>query len=176
MLDSILSMQPWLMAVVIFFLRVADMSLDTLRVLVVMRGRKSVAWILGFFQAAIFVLAITSVLKDLDNLLNVFGYAAGFATGVVLGMWIEGRLAIGYTHLRVISPRRGAALAEQLRQAGYAVTEVSGQGKDGMVSLLNCSVLRRKAPGAINLVEQIDPEAFVTAEAVRAVRRGFWGG
>jgi len=94
----------------------------------------------------------------------------------VLGMWIEGRLAIGYTHLRVISPRRGAELAEQLRQAGYAVTEVSGQGKDGMVSLLNCSVLRRKAPGAINLVEQIDPEAFVTAEAVRAVRRGFWGG
>jgi len=163
-------------ALTLFLLRLVDISLYTLRIMMVVRGRKRMAWVFGFFQSIVFITALRAVLSDLGNWGKILGYAAGFATGVVLGMWIEGRLAIGYTHLRVISPRRGAELAEQLRQAGYAVTEVSGQGKDGMVSLLNCSVLRRKAPGAINLVEQIDPEAFVTAEAVRAVRRGFWGG
>jgi uncharacterized protein YebE (UPF0316 family) len=163
-------------ALTLFLLRLVDISLYTIRIMMVVRGRKRMAWIFGFFQSIVFVTALRAVLSDLGNWGKILGYAAGFATGVVLGMWIEGRLAIGYTHLRVISPRRGAELAEQLRQAGYAVTEVSGNGKDGMVSLLNCSVLRRKAPAAINIVEQTDPEAFITAEAVRAVRRGFWGG
>ena len=76
-----LTLQTLATAGMIFLLRVSDMTLDTLRVLVVMRGKKGLAWLLGFFQAAIFVLAISSVLSNLDNPLNVVGYAAGFGTG-----------------------------------------------------------------------------------------------
>ena len=74
----------------IFGLRVIDMSLDTLRVLFVMRGRKGLAWILGFFQSLIFIIAISSVLTHLGNVFNIIGYAAGFATGNVVGMKIRG--------------------------------------------------------------------------------------
>ena len=158
----------------IFMLRVSDMSLDTLRVLFVMRGRKSIAWVLGFFQALIFVLAISSVLSNIGNLLNVVGYAAGFATGNVLGMLIEERLAIGHIHLRVVSPHRGVAIAEKLRAEGYAVTEVPGRGKDGMVAVLSCSVLRKKVDRVRSIVNTVDADAFITAEDVRSVRRGFW--
>ena len=80
-MESYITVQALISAALIFALRVADMSLDTLRVLFVMRGRKGIAWVLGFFQSAIFVVAITSVLSHLDNPLNVIGYAAGFATG-----------------------------------------------------------------------------------------------
>jgi uncharacterized protein YebE (UPF0316 family) len=104
------------------------------------------------------------------------GYAAGFATGVILGMFIEGQLAIGYTHLRITSPRRGAELTDRLRQAGFGITEISGQGRDGIVTILNCSVQRRKSTEVEHLVQEIDPDAFVTAEAVRSIKRGFWGG
>jgi len=168
------SPQAWLGAGLIFLLRVSDMTLDTLRVLVVMRGKKGYAWILGFFQAAIFVLAITSVLSNLDNPLNIIGYAAGFGTGNVVGMLIEERLAIGHILLSIVSPRRGSAIAELLREEGYAVTEISGRGKDGMVTLLNCSVLRKNVDRVRKLVNQVDPDAFITAEDVRPVRRGFW--
>ena len=164
----------WLAPGVIFLLRVGDMSLDTLRVLMVMRGRKRIAWILGFFQSLIFILAISSVLSHLDNPLNLIGYAAGFATGNVVGMWIEERLAIGHIHLTIISPRRGSAIAEHMRSAGFAVTEVSARGKDGMVSLLNCSVLRKNVAQVHQLVNEIDAEAFITAEEVRSIRHGFW--
>lgn len=174
MIEPLLSLSPWLTAGVIFLLRVADMSLDTLRVLVVMRGRKPVAWILGFFQAAIFVLAITSVLNDLDNLLNVVGYAAGFATGNVVGMWIEERLAIGHVQLSIVSSALGAAIAESLRQSGYAVTEIPARGRDGMVSLLSCSVLRKNVARVHSLIREIDPSAFITSEDVRPVRHGLW--
>ncbi len=171
---TFLSIDAWLAAGLIFILRVGDMSLDTLRVLVVMRGRKGVAWALGFFQALIFVVAIGSVLSDLDNPLNVLGYAAGFATGNVLGMLIEERLAIGHVQLSIVSPRLGNAIAERLREEGYAITEIPARGKDGMVTLLSASVLRKHVDKVHKLVNQVDSSAFVTAEDVRPVRRGFW--
>jgi len=173
-MEILLSTQAWLMAGLIFLLRVTDMTLDTLRVLVVMRGRKAIAWILGFFQAGIFVLAISSVLENLDNPLNIAGYAAGFATGNVVGMLIEERLAIGHILLSIVSPRRGSAIAENLRGEGYAVTEIPARGKDGMVSLLYVNVLRRNTDRVKKLANEIDPEAFITAEDVRPIRRGFW--
>src|SRR5512136_604818 len=109
-MPNLLSLSVWTSAGLIFILRVCDMSLDTLRVLFVMRGRKLIAWGLGFCQSLIFVIAISSVLSHLDNPLNVLGYAAGFATGNVVGLWIEGRLAVGHVQLSIISSRLGTAI------------------------------------------------------------------
>ena len=173
-MEFLLSPQAWLMAALIFSLRVFDMTLDTLRVLFVMRGRKKIAWVLGFFQSAIFVTAIGTVLSNLDNPLNIVGYAAGFATGNVLGMAIEERLAVGHTSINIISSRLGSAIAEHLRKNGYAVTEIPARGKDGMVTILNVLVLRKNVDKARQLVNEIDAEAFITSEDVRPVRRGFW--
>jgi uncharacterized protein YebE (UPF0316 family) len=173
-MDIFLSPQAWLSAGLIFSLRVTDMTLDTLRVLFVIRGRKLYAWILGFFQATVFVIAITTVLRDLNNILNIVGYAAGFATGVVVGMLIEQRLAIGHVQVRVISSRRGSGIAEKLRTEGYAVTEVPARGKDGMVTMLNCSVLRKDIARVQAMVDDVDENAFITSEEIRPIRRGFW--
>ena len=173
-MEFLLSPQAWLYALLIFFLRVADMSLDTLRMLFVFRGRRALAWLLGFFESAIFVLAVSSVITNLGNPLNVIGFAAGFATGNVVGMIIEERLAIGYIQLRVISSRRGTALADRLRAEGYAVTEIPARGKDGVVTLLSCSVRRKQVEMVRQMVTDVDIEAFITAEEIRPLRRGFW--
>lgn len=173
-MEFTLTPEALLSAGLIFTLRVTDMTLDTLRVLFVMRGRKPIAWILGFFQAAVFVIAITFVLRDLTNVLNIIGYAAGFATGVVVGMTIEERLAIGHIHMRIISSRRGSRIAERIREEGYAVTEIPARGKDGTVTMLNCSVLRKNVERVRVMVNEIDPEAFITSEDIRPLRRGFW--
>jgi uncharacterized protein YebE (UPF0316 family) len=171
---SLLSLPAWGTAILIFFLRVGDMSLDTLRMLVVMRGRKGIAWVLGFFQALIFVIAISSVLENLNSILNILGYAAGFATGNVVGMLIEGRLAIGHTQLSIISSGRGTAIAERLRLEGYGLTEIPARGKDGMVTLLSCSVLRKNVEQVRRIINEVDESAFITSEDVHPVRRGFW--
>jgi len=170
----LLNAGAWLGALTIFALRVSDMTLDTIRVLFVVRGRKKLAWILGFFQSAIFVLAISSVLAHLDNPLNVIGYAAGFATGNVVGMLIEERLAIGHVQISIISSRRGATITEHLRSHGYAVTVIPARGKDGTVDMISCSVIRKDVDNVETVILESDPEAFVTAEDVRPMRRGFW--
>lgn len=161
-------------ALIIFSLRIVDVSIYTFRLMMVVRGRKGLAWVLAFCQSSIYVLAILGVITNLDNWLNIIGYAAGFATGNIVGMWLEGKLAIGITHLRVISPRRGSLVAERLRDAGYAVTEIAGQGKEGMVTIMNCGVRRREAGKVTQIIAELDSDAFITEEPVRLVWHGFW--
>ena len=173
-MESLFSLSPALIALSIFILRVIDMSLDTIRVLFVVRGRKLLAWVLGFFQAAVFVVAISSVLTNQQSFLTILAYAAGFATGNVVGMLIEERLAVGHIHLSIVSPARGVGIAEMLREQGYAVTELSARGLKGMVTLLHVDVIRKQLEAVEKLVREADPEAFVTAEDVRPIRRGFW--
>jgi uncharacterized protein YebE (UPF0316 family) len=165
---------PWAAALLIFCLRITDMSLDTMRVLFVVRGQRKVVWFLGFLQSSVFVLAITQVLSNLSNPLVVLGYAGGFATGNVVGMTIENRLAVGHVQLQIISKARGTALATSLRNAGFGVTEITARGKDGAVRLLSTNVLRKDLMRARGIVNETDSEAFITSEDVRPLWRGFW--
>ena len=169
-----LSIDPAWLPLVIFGLRVVDMSLDTLRVLLLVRGRRVAVWFLGFSQSAIWVIAISAVLAHLDNAWNILSYAAGFATGTLLGMMIEERLALGHGHVRVISSRQGTAVPESLRSAGYAVTELTGRGRDGTVSVLTTSVRRRDLDRLLRMVTGLDPSAFITVEEIRPLSRGHW--
>ena len=168
------SLAAWLGALLIFVLRIGDMSLDTIRMLYVVRGRKLLAGLLGFFQALIFIVAIANVLTGKSSLLSVLAYALGFASGNVIGMVIEEKLAVGFIRLTAVSSGLGSSIAEKLRGAGYAVTELAGRGKNGMVTVLSVSVRRREFDDAETIILETDSEAFITAEDVRAVRRGFW--
>lgn len=161
-------------ALLLFSLRIVDVSLYTMRIMMVMRGRKGLAWIFAICQSLVFVTAITSIITDLGNWSKVIGYAAGFATGNVVGMLIERRLAIGYSHLRIISSGYGLEIAEQLRSAGFGVTEISGQGKDGMVEMISCSVQRRKTNQALAIVDRIDQQAYITVENIQSFSKGYW--
>jgi uncharacterized protein YebE (UPF0316 family) len=158
----------------IFLLRIIDMTFNTLRFMMMVRGRRLLTWLFAFGGSFVYVVAIRNVLADMSSLTRIVGYAAGFSTGMLVGMFIEERMAVGHTHLEIISPRFGVKLSEKLREEGYAVTEIAGRGKDGAVTLLVCSVARRKASQVEQLILEIDPQAFVAAQDVRPVQAGFW--
>jgi uncharacterized protein YebE (UPF0316 family) len=158
----------------IFCMRVIDISLYVLRINMVSRGRKKQAWVFAFLQSLVFLLAIRAVFSDLNNWTKMLAYAAGFATGNVVGMMLENRLAIGHLHLRIITCGYGEEISSVLRDQGFAVTEVSGNGLEGSVAYLNCNVMRRDFELVTNTVENIDEEAFITAQDVRPIWRGFW--
>jgi uncharacterized protein YebE (UPF0316 family) len=169
-----LTQQTILIALMIFAVRVISTSLDTVRVILTMRNNKFWVWVLGFINSAIWVLTFVYVLADIDNIINLIFYAAGFATGNVIGMMIEDKLAMGFAEIRVISPKWGAAILEVLRENNYAVTEMPGRGKDGMVSVITSSVRRNQVHDFEKLVRGVDEGAFITTEDVVEVQRGFW--
>jgi uncharacterized protein YebE (UPF0316 family) len=156
----------------IFVLRLVDVSIGTVRMLLVVRGQKGLAWLTGFATAFVFILAVRGIFSQALDPLRLIGYAAGFATGNVVGMWLEERLAVGLVRLQIVSPRHGLAIVSRLRQAGYGVTEAPGRGRDGAVSWLVCTVLRRDSQVVERLVEEVDPEAFITEQDMRAIQRG----
>jgi uncharacterized protein YebE (UPF0316 family) len=120
-----LDAHPEVWPVFIFFARIADVSIGTFRTICVVRGMRILAPVLGFFEVAIWITAVSGALRYLgDHWYNVIAYAGGFATGNAVGMWIEERLAIGMQAIRLISSTRSAAVAAGLRLAGYAVTEI----------------------------------------------------
>ncbi len=168
------TISPVIAALLIFIMRLAGITLDTLRTLLVMRGHKLWAWLAAFAQAFLFVVALTWVVAGAMHPLVIAGYALGYATGGVAGIMLERKLGLGYVHLRIISPRRGAAIAERLHEAGFAFTEVPASGRDGTVDFINCGVVQRQVPKVLEIVEATDPDAFVTSEVVRPMRRGIW--
>jgi uncharacterized protein YebE (UPF0316 family) len=129
---------------------------------------------LGFLESVIFVLVIGSVLTNIENPLNIIGYSAGFATGNVIGMAIEKRLAIGFTHFSIISRDRSTEIADALRGEGYGVTEIPARGRESNFMLVDCHVRRKQADEVEALVLRIDPGAFITAEEVTPRRSGIW--
>jgi len=138
-------------ALIIFILRIITFAVYPLRINMVSSGKKTYAWLLAIFQASVFIFTFIAIITELDNWWKVLSYTTGFATGNVIGMIIEEKIAVGYTLLRIISPGRGAELTEKLRCDGYAVTEVSAYGKDGTVALLHCNVKRKET----SFIEQI---------------------
>ncbi|MHB1168453.1 MAG: DUF2179 domain-containing protein [Longimicrobiales bacterium] len=163
---------PW-GPVLIFVLRIFDVSLSTLRILLSMRNQRVMVPIIGFFEVLIWIFAVGSAIRNLESVWHVLGYAGGFAMGNIVGLWIEGKLAIGLATLRIISRAGGVEIAEALRDRGYGVTEFFGQGREGRVEIVYTAVARREIPRVLDEVGRWDPEAFVTVEEPREIRRGW---
>lgn len=157
----------------IFGLRIADVSLATLRMLLAVRGMKLLVPLIGFFEVLIWIFAVGNAIKHLNSPLHLFGYAAGFATGTVVGIWLEEKIAYGMATVRVMSQHGGVEIAEALRERGFGVTEFAGQGKEGRVEVVYAVLRRRDLPVVFDQVGIWDPKAFVTVEEPRAIHRGW---
>jgi len=173
-MEVLLSPSAWLIALGIFAARLVNVALDTLRFMFTLRGKRSLSWILGFLGSIIYIVIIGSVLTNLGNVLNLIGYAAGFATGNVVGMAIEKRLALGFTHFSIISRDHSTEIADALRDAGFGVTEIPARGRESSFMLVDCYVRRKQTDTVEKLVLEIDPNSFITAKEVTPRRSGVW--
>ncbi len=166
----------WMMlgnALLIFCLRLVDVSLGTVRLIMIGRGQRKIAPLLGFVEVTIWVVAISQVITNLDNIFNIFGYSGGFAAGTLLGMWIEDKLALGHVGISIISTTQGQKIVQTLRQADYGVTELIGSGRSGVVNLITTIVPRKDVKDVFQLVNQTDPKCFVAVDDVKDVKRGY---
>jgi uncharacterized protein YebE (UPF0316 family) len=163
---------PW-GPLLIFGLRIVDVSMATIRMLLIMRNQKVLVPLIGFFEVLIWIVAVGSAIRNLDSVWHVLGYAGGFATGSLVGIKLEEWLAVGLASIQVISQHGGVELAEALRGRGFGVTEFAGQGREGKVEVVQTVVLRRQIREVLEEVDRWDPDAFVSVEEPRTIRRGW---
>ncbi|HPY67926.1 MAG TPA: DUF2179 domain-containing protein [Bacteroidales bacterium] len=160
--------------VLIFLARICDVSIGTIRIIFVSKGNKKIAPILGFFEVLIWITAISKIMQNLDNYVNYFAYAAGFATGNFVGMMIEEKLAMGIQMIRIITHQSGIELAQSINKKGYGATCVEAQGAKEKVHLIYSIVQRQELDKVIEIINSVNPKAFYTIEDVKTVNEGIF--
>jgi len=151
-------------ALIIFSLRLADQSLGTMRALLVSKNKPIYAALIGLVESAIWIVAISQVIKDIDDPVLIGAYAAGFAAGTILGSYIERIVGVGNIIVRVFCPANSPSVAETLRENGHGVTVIDGQGKEGPVKIYLCVIPRRKLKSVLSMIEDINPTAYITTD------------
>ena len=153
-------------ALSIFLLRLLDQTLGTLRILYVNKGKPLFGAILGFIESAIWIVAISQVIQDLNDPFLIFGYALGFAAGTIMGSYIENTIAIGDIVVRIFVPKDSDSekVAEELRINGLGVTIINGEGMQGEVTIAWCVTPRKRLKEVMRIVSEITPDAYVTTE------------
>ena len=163
-----------LMPILIFLARICDVSIGTLRIIFVSKGKRNIAPILGFFEVLIWIIAISKIMQNLDNYVNYIAYAAGFATGNFVGMIIEEKLAMGIQMIRVFAHEKGLELVQTLNGNGYGATVVEAHGARENVHVIYTIVQRNELANVLNVITRFNPKAFYTIEDVKAVNEGIF--
>jgi uncharacterized protein YebE (UPF0316 family) len=157
----------------IFVARIADVSLGTVRIIVTVQGRSVIAFLLGICELLIWITVVSTVIyKFQDQPILALFYAFGYATGNVVGINLERRLALGFIILRVITRTAGKQLADCIRAMGQPVTVFRGEGMRGPVDELYIACRRRDLKQILAVVKKEDPDAFYITEMARDVSNG----
>lgn len=158
-----------IMPILIFLARIGDVSINTLRIVFVMSGKKFIAPLMGFFEALIWLLAIGQIFQNIDNPLSYIAYSGGFAMGIWVGMTIEEKLALGRVLVRIITPEPLPQLVEYMKEKGYRFTIVGAEGRYGRVQLLFTVLKRDNLKDFVAKVKEVNEKAFYTIESVKRV-------
>jgi len=156
----------------IFFARIFDVALGTLRTIVTVQGRTVNAFFLGIAEVIIWIVVVSTVVNQIkESPVLILFYALGFASGNVVGILVERKLAFGNIVLRIISTQKGNLVADELRAAGQPVTVFEGQGMRGPVKELYVVCRRRDVRRLLSIVDDIDQTAFIITEMARDVNK-----
>jgi len=165
---------PWLLPIVIFFGRICDVTLGTLRIIFVSKGEKYKAPIVGFFEVFIWVVIISQIFSNANSLIAYLAYAAGYATGNYVGILVENKIAFGYQLFRIYTKKDGAELIRLLNQKGFGSTFIRGEGAVSEVDIVETVISRKSDQTVTTIINEFDPNAFYLVEDIRSKQKGIF--
>ena len=171
-METLFQTYPIALPIFIFLARILDVTLGTMRIISLSRGWKRLAPLLGFVEVFIWVVAISQLVRNLTHFSSYLAYAAGFAAGNYVGMWIEEKLALGILSVRIFAIFEGDELSKRLAGSGFGVTVLDGHGADGPVKVLFTTIHRRELEQVEKIIREVNPKMFYSVEEVRASSEG----
>lgn len=156
----------FLLPFLIFLARIGDVSINTIRIIYVLGGRKTIATVLGFFESFIWLMAIRQIFEHLDNWVCYVAYPGGFAIGILVGMIIEERIAYGKVIVRIITRKETAPLTQFLEGMDFRYTSLRATGRDGAENVVFTVLERERLDDLLTFLRESLPTAFYTIERV----------
>lgn len=171
---TIFETYPWLLPVMIFFGRICDVTLGTLRIIFVSKGEKYKAPIVGFFEVFIWVVIISQIFSQANSLVAYVAYAAGYAAGNYVGILVENRIAFGYQLLRVYTKKEALELIKVLNSKNIGATFVKGEGAVSQVHIVEIVIGRKSLNEVIGIISDFDSKVFYLVEDIRYKKEGIF--
>jgi uncharacterized protein YebE (UPF0316 family) len=169
-----LDVYPWLLPVIIFFGRIIDVTLGTLRIIFVSKGAKNIAPVIGFIEVFIWIVVISQILTRANDLVSYLSYAAGYATGNYVGILIENRIAYGIVLCRIYTQKNGKELVQSLNKLDFGATLTHGVGSTKEVDIIETVVDRKEMKNLEQLLTDFDNNIFYVVEDVRTKQNGIF--
>ena len=161
-----------ILPILIFISRLCDVTLGTLRHLFISKGMKTIVPIFGFIEMLIWLVAISQLMKNLNNIACYLAFASGFAAGTYVGMWIEEKLALGMQIIRLITNLDSTELIARLQTKNIGATIIDAKGTKGDVKVIFIVIERVNANAVIQHITEHNPKAFYSIEDVRIANQG----
>ena len=162
----------WYLPILVFFARIMDVTLGTLRIIFISKGKRLLHALLGFLETFIWIVVVSQLVRNVSNLIGYLAYAAGFAAGTYVGMLIENRLALGILIIRAIVAGETDDLVRSLSDAGYGVTVFDAYGTTGPVKVIDTVINRKELDDIVRRLSANHPNIFYTVEEARAANQG----
>ncbi|MAT72249.1 MAG: hypothetical protein CMJ58_22310 [Planctomycetaceae bacterium] len=179
-MDWLHSLPLWASALMIFLLRITDVSLGTVRTIAVVQGRAKLSVVIGFVESLVWLVAVSQALRGVgESVVLMLAYCGGFAAGNGIGVLLDKSLAMGVIVVRIITGKSGAGreIAATLRDAGWRLTTFDGEGDGGNAprKLIFAICSRRDAPRLMRMAKRIDPELYYSFDLLREFSAGEMG-
>ncbi|MDR0658556.1 MAG: DUF2179 domain-containing protein [Mediterranea sp.] len=171
---EIFSAYPWLLPVVIFFGRICDVTLGTLRIIFVSKGERTKAPLVGFFEVFIWVVIISQIFSHANSVIAYLAYAGGYAAGNYVGILVENKIAFGFQLFRIYTKKNGTELTQLLNKGGFGSTLIRGEGAVSEVDIIETVISRKVQRKVVAIIDDFDPKAFYLIEDIRSKQKGIF--
>ncbi len=169
-------MELFLLCLKIFFARILDVSLGTLRTMITVKGKNLYASLVGFFEVLIWFIIVKEALNTNETSIWIaIFYALGFATGTYIGGVLSQKFISGNLNVQIITNNAYPIMVDKLRNEGYGVTviDVEGKNKNEDKYMLFIEINNKKFNHLRKIVKSIDKDAFVVVNETKYVFNGF---
>ncbi|MCM3739400.1 DUF2179 domain-containing protein [Oceanobacillus luteolus] len=164
----------FIMIAIIFAINVIYVSMFTVRMILTLKGRRYIAALVSTIEVVIYVVGLGLVLDNLNEIQNLIAYALGYGLGVIVGSIIEEKLALGYIVVNVTSSNPDIKFTQQIREKGFGVTSWFSYGMDGDRLSMQILTPRKYELSLYELIQEIDPKAFIISYEPKQIHGGFW--
>ncbi len=164
----------FVMVAIIFIINIFYVSFFTIRMILTLKGYRYLAAFVSIFEVLIYVMGLGLVINHLNEFQNLAAYALGYGTGVIAGMKIEEKLALGYLTVNVITSKFKEDLPNKIRERGYGVTDWMAHGRQGERMMMEILTPRRNEMDLVGAIKELDPNAFIVSHEPKSFHGGFW--
>lgn len=159
---------------IILIINIVYVSFFTIRMILTLKGQRYLAAAISMIEVVIYVLGLGLVLDNLNHIQNLIAYAVGYGVGVVVGMKIEEKLALGYITVNVITKQYDRDLPRIIRDQGFGVTNWLTHGRNGDGMAMQILTPRKAELKLYEVIKELDPKAFIIAYEPKTIHGGFW--